>query len=293
MKYRMKYTEPYRLKRLKLWRVMIFLVIGTFHSAAIYAQTIRDHTEFPMRPIDPVEGTDILNASFPTKSGEPVQYITHRPTNRKDYVVTPFHWGKSPEVSRKMLINDAMQAITDARETYAEFGGIQSKLFYMLDERNWDFSNAYWITNNACWMRSSVSDIGVLNSGDRKKIFAHEIGHCLMMEKISQLSANYETLNAWFDESMAEFLSSLVYPTNNSEFKYALKFDLDLSEFRQAYNAYPLMHYYAENKGMPKLFAFLNQLAKKDKEITEHTNLNAEFSKMLERQNHQLLEKDD
>ncbi|MEO0572999.1 MAG: hypothetical protein AAF039_14925, partial [Bacteroidota bacterium] len=229
--------------------------------AKLFGQAVETHMERPMRPIDPVNGTDIIRTSFQKETEDDIAYIVHHHPNGTDYVLTPFDWGKSPVGSKKALINDVLQAMTDARETYAEFGGVSSTLFYILDELNTDdFGKAYWLVGEACWMRSGATDLASLDQGDKKQVFAHEIGHCMVMEKIPQLEHNYGSLNSWFDESMAECLASLVYPSNNREFVYSTSFDLDGQAFTQKYNAYPLLYYYSKKRGMDQLFEFLNQL---------------------------------
>ncbi|MEM9361346.1 MAG: hypothetical protein AAGA43_01875 [Bacteroidota bacterium] len=231
----------------------------------LVGQEVQSHMEMPMRPIDPVQNIDIIGTSFKKEADTNLEYLVHHHPNGKDFVLTPYHWGESPDASKKLLIDDAMQAITDSRETYAEFGEVTSDLFYILDELDRDnLGMAYWLVENTCWMRSGVPDVSPLDQGDRKQVFAHEIGHCMIMEKVAQLKRNYNTLNAWFDESMAECLSSLVYPSNNFEYGYATNFDLDGQAFTQRYNAYPLMYYYLKKNGMDQLFDFLNQLTTKD-----------------------------
>ena len=63
------------------------------------------------------------------------------------------------------------------------------------------------------------------------------------------LRNNYTPLNAWFDESVAEYLGSEAYPSINKEFSRAQIFDLDSIPFTQKYNAWPLWKYYVLKRG--------------------------------------------
>jgi|GEM_PF-2583215 len=206
--------------------------------------------------LDPNIATGERNIKLPTGG-----CWVHHHSNGKDYVVTPGDWGDNPTGAHKTMINDAMLAITKSRSIYEAYGSLDSDLYFIFDnvDRPGEFARAFWIVDNNCWMVSGESSISRTNSLDRQQVFAHEIGHCVIMENVPDLIDNY-ALNHWFDESISEYLSSEVYKENNMEFRFSRQYDMD-SSFQQKYRAYTLWYYFAKKRGRESIVPYMNQLA--------------------------------
>lgn len=237
----------------------MFLVLLQFSLSAQYQVSTCE--ELGLRPIEPGTGNDILKIyletdKFPTRGC----WVHHHP-NGRDYVVTPDNWGEFPVGENKQMIEDAMHAISDARKKYEQYGSMDNQLYYILDDviRGGRAGEAFWVIGSECWMQSGVPMLWG-ESINNKQVFAHEIGHCFVMENVPDLRTNYR-LNNWFDESVSEYLSSEVYPTNNLEFRFSSNFDLDSIPFKQKYKAYPLWYYFVQKRGKSLVVPMMKYLA--------------------------------
>ena len=188
----------------------------------------------------------------------------HHHSSGTDYVITPKNWGRSPNAYRAKYIEDIMQAITDSKRVYRNYGKIENKHFYILnnvfDEAAYGEAVSY--VNNECWLRSGVPSLRDLTRGQRKQVFAHEIGHCFNSENSPPLRT-WLDIDTWLDESVAEYLSSIVYPRVNLEHRFAKGFDVDGKPFTQPYAAYPLWQYYADEQGLDKVVPLMTAIASK------------------------------
>jgi len=246
------------------WFLLFVLMIMQMGLFAQY--TITRCSELSQRPKahDPTTGIthDIL-AEGASPDGSDCYIYHHR--NGKDYVVIPNSWGSNPITGKMELIEDAMAAITDTRITYADYGSLDNELYYMfIDGTATDYSSfAYWLMGDQCWISTEISPGSVGSRDTRKFVFAHEVGHCFIMENVDppHLGATYD-LNEWFDESISEFLASEVYITVNTEFSRSKSFDLDASPFTQLYNAWPLWYYFVLQRGKSAMVPEMNALAR-------------------------------
>ncbi|NAY92181.1 hypothetical protein GTQ34_09640 [Muricauda sp. JGD-17] len=228
--------------------------------------------ELGLDPIEPGTGLRLLQ-TYLEGNGDGIGgfgcWVHHHP-NGKDYIITPKSWGREPIIAKKGLIQDAMDALNTARNTYTEYGKLDSHLYYILDDINRttreedrisrEHGNAFWLIRDACWMRSGVPTNRMLNRNQRKQIFAHEVGHCFIMENVPNLRV-HEDLNDWFDESVAELLSSEAFPLTNLEHSRSRRYDLDGMEFTQDYRAYVFWYYLLRTKGSGELVRLMNELA--------------------------------
>ena len=248
--------------------LLLTILSGIYVSAQYQVSTCE---QLGLRPITPESRDTATGEIYPGEDLLQIYYerneegigglgcwVHHHP-NGKDYVVTPYSWDSIPNLYRREMIKDAMDAITDARIFYSDYGKLDNQLYYILDDRRYDDSgHAFLLVDKQCWMGSGVHTLMGADSNERKYIFAHEIGHCFVMENVSHLQKKY-ALNAWFDESTSEFLASELYDKGDWEFRFSRKFDFDKS-FRQKYNAYPLILYYVREYGKESLVPFLNKL---------------------------------
>ena len=231
--------------------------------------------ELNLRPIEPGTGNDLLAIYLDgdgTGLGGFGCWVHHHP-NGQDYVVTPHSWGREPNPGKMALISDAMQTITDARRVYPEYGTLNNDLYYILDDVNRRSGSGettsikrgqtFWLVGNQCWMQSGAPSLRLESSNRERRLhtYAHEIGHCFVMENVPDLGTYYSGLNHWFDESVSEFLSSELYKNNDGEHQWAEDFDLDGKAFTQPYRAYSLWYYYARKYGKESVVRLMNELA--------------------------------
>ncbi|GJM30655.1 MAG: hypothetical protein DHS20C17_32900 [Cyclobacteriaceae bacterium] len=236
------------------------VLIAVFFAGSLCAQyPVSSCEEMGLRPIDPVDEIDILGRFYQAEDSDQRGCWVHYHPNGTDFVVTPKTWKSEPNTTRMKIIHEAMEAISEARETYQRFGTFNTNLYYIFDDSLHSASKAFWIADKGCWMRSGIPPISRITPGNRQQIYAHEIGHCLIMENLNNYEDSFE-LNDWFDESVAEYLGSEVYPANNREHGHSRRFGFSAS-FRQRYDAYHLWKYYIDREGDNMLFPMMQSLA--------------------------------
>lgn len=206
--------------------------------------------------------------------GEDGCWAYHHP-NGKDYVVIPDSWHQNLSALLKDLIKDTMDAITAARREYGNYGTLANHLYYLLeDPRTSAYQpHALWLVGNQCWAKTQLSSFNRLNRRESQFIMAHEIAHCFIMENVDNLADNYTDLNAWFDESVAEFMASEVYKDIDSEHANSVIFNLEGKKFTQRYKAYPLWYFYAQKNGKRAVVQLMNELTQRDSRITRLSHL--------------------
>ena len=249
--------------------IATFLISLLIISTISAQYTVSTCGELALRPVD-TGGREIL-AIYLKRNAAGVGglgcWVHHHP-NRKDFVVTPHSWDSVPSPWRMSLIREAMQAITDSRKKYVEYGTMNQPLYYILDDVSrvddrgelLPGEKFFLSEEGECWMRSGVPTLRPDSEEIRKQIFAHEIGHCFVEENVPEIVYDEHDLDEWFDESVAEYLSSEVYNTADGEHEYAKVYDFDLP-FRQPYNAYVLWYYYAKKNGKEAVVRLMNELA--------------------------------
>ncbi len=252
----------------RIYLLVLFSLVICFAAAQDYEVSTCE--ELALRPIIPESedgpSEDLLREHYVEDENGNVQSCwAYHHTNGKDFVVVPHEWSNPPNTpKRKQLIDEAMEAIADARAHYVNYGTLNNTLYYVLDDTDYeDPGHTMWLTNGECWMVSGVP--GLANDDrpeDRKFVFAHEVGHCFVMENVSNLGKKYEELNSWFDESVSEFLASDLYKSVDREFESAEEFSLERS-FRKDYAAYSLFQYFIKEQGINDLVPFLNKLTVK------------------------------
>ncbi|MCF6168826.1 hypothetical protein [Lutibacter sp.] len=245
---------------LKKYSSILFLVLVILNIKA----QVSTCSELGLRPITP-DGNDILKIYYDGNStgvGGHGCWAHHHP-NGKDYVITPHSWTREPNEFRQTLIKNAMQAIVDARKEYVNYGTLNNQLYYILNDVNYRDANGetFWLVGNKCWMRSGVPNLRNSSNEIKRFVYAHEVGHCFVMENVPNLNNQYHSMNHWFDESVAEFLASEVYKQINKEYEWARVFDVDNQTYRQPYAAYVLWKYYAMKKGKASVVALMNAFA--------------------------------
>lgn len=189
----------------------------------------------------------------------------HSHPNGKDGLVTPFGWGRRPGPERLEVIDTIFEVITEARQKLSRLGFLDNALFVVLrDTWTGDEGEAYWPNDEQCWMEDRLSRDSVRGSERSllRGIIAHEIGHCFIMENIDGYSPStfQDSLDYWWDESGAEYYSTIVYPELNHEHSYARAFSLDLEPFTQPYNAYVVFAHYAQLYGADSVLELLRNI---------------------------------
>ncbi len=196
----------------------------------------------------------------------------HKHPNGKDFVLTPHNWHRHPTAVHRYLVGEALQAITDSRRVFSSLGTLHKSLYFLLDDVHVD-AEIYWPLglSDECWMEAGpYKNIRSWQDPDTKHFFkgmvAHEIGHCFIQEQIENFglgfnSSSYAFSNAhWWDESAADFLSSIVYPSLDFEHMWAKEFDLGSAPFTQEYSASVLLTSYANSKGNQAVITLLKNI---------------------------------
>lgn len=239
-------------------RFILLALVALFLGHFMHAQLpyrVTNGEDLNIEPIATMENAERLKAFFESES----EFWVHHHPNGADFVVTPKNWEESPNSTRQKIIHEAIQVMTKARQVYAIFGNLSTNLYYILDDTERVHpGEAFWIVNKSCWMVSGVPNVRALSPQQRMQIYAHEIGHCLIMENLQDYSARY-SMNNWFDESVAEYLSSQVYPAANYEHGHSFQF-VFADPFRQRYSAYPIWKRYVEQHGASALFPMMQSL---------------------------------
>lgn len=244
--------------------VMIILTITLLIPADAHAQAVSCRS-LSLDPVDG-EGTRLLERYYTPRHGVGgLGCWVHKHPNGRDHVVTPHSWGRSPNPGKMGLISTTLTAITDARRVFAPLGTLNLDLFILLNDVH-ENAHAYWPNENQCWIEAGPRGGWGLWREPSSRFFkgtvAHEIGHCFLMENIPNYTPrSYVAANAhWWDESGAEFLSSLVYKTLNHEHINARLFDLDGEPFTQPYTAYVLLQHYASRRSERAVIELLNRM---------------------------------
>ena len=142
----------------------------------------------------------------------------HSHPDGREFVVTPFSWGRSPSPGKQGLIDETFEAISDSRQELGSLGHLDTALYVLLhDVPRPDVGEARWIVDEQCWIDVGPQAGYGAYGTDRprfKSVMAHEIGHCFLMENLEGYSPDtYTSMSRWWDESGAEFLMAFVYPT--------------------------------------------------------------------------------
>lgn len=238
-------------------RCLSLLLISVFLTFVIIRPSYAQGISCGEIALDPRDGTGwrILERFYVQTDGVGgLGCWYHAHPNGKDGLVTPFSWGQMPGPQRMALINSIFEATTKSRQKLSPLGSLDNALFVVLRD-TWVGLNAeaYWPKDEQCWMEAQLNNQSIRGS-DRSilsAVIAHEIGHCFIMENIDgYLPSNYqEPLDRWWDESGAEYYSTIVYPELDHEHSFARSFVLDVMPFTQWYDAYVVFAHYAQLHG--------------------------------------------
>ncbi|MEX0289433.1 MAG: hypothetical protein AB3N14_10015 [Flavobacteriaceae bacterium] len=248
------------------------MIIMLFGSTCLFGQReVFPCSRINPRPIeiDPMtnDSTDIL-AIYLDGDGTGIGgrgCWVHHDTGTNNYVVTPHSWERAPNGPRQGLIDDALKAMEKSRVEFRNFGTLDNDLYYVLDDRpDPGYSGfAYWLVGNSCWMNTQVPSYTGVYGDDRRHGFAHEVGHCFVMENVPKLKNHY-ALNSWFDESVSEYLASEAYKEVNSEHVHSRSFNIDGQAFTQDYKAWSLWYYYALKNGKGSVVPLMKSLTEQN-----------------------------
>jgi hypothetical protein len=177
-------------------------------------------------------------------------------------IVAPFYWGSTPDDFNLNYIKSTFLAMKKARSFYKSFAQAKDEYFIIISDQRPDLAEAFWTTSHQCFIEASYNYIQGVAEYVWQQNVAHEIAHCLSMENIPTYSpANYSaSADRWWDESTAEWLSSLVYPDSDQETAYAPLFDLDGESFMQPYKGFLIFSHHALKQGIPQTWALIKNL---------------------------------
>jgi hypothetical protein len=260
--------------RVSAFSVMLFVCAGYVRAQAISCESMS------LDPVTP-EGVRVLGRFIERSGGVGgLGCWVHPHPNERDFVVTPYSWGQTPNAGHQDWIDITMEVITKAREVLTQFGTLDVDLNILLSDLSDAASPipgeavAYWLLEDDCWieaLKGSREDLYGL--GNRENTFrgtlAHEIGHCFLMENIPNYVPDtfWDITARWWDESGAEFLSAQVYPFIDHEFYYAGLFDMDGKRWLQTYTAYVVLQHYANQNDARAVMKLLEWFHQQGKEV--------------------------
>lgn len=205
---------------------------------SVEASTVYKSTLCSDLPLDPIlrDGRRPL-AQFFEDTSLPVEQRdcwVYEDITGENKIIAPFNWGETPDDFNITYVKSTFLAMRKTRDFYKSFAQAKDEYFIIIFE-----------TRPA--LAQSV---------------AHELAHCLIMENLPDMGpANYDlTADAWWDESTAEWLSSLVYPESDIEVAYATLFDLDGLSFMQPYQGFLIFSHYAFQNSIPQAWALAKNM---------------------------------
>ena len=246
---------------------VLTIVLLMFHIGLSAQYRVTPCSDISPRPISysPVRDVnmDILSVFLDEDSGGNGGegcWVYHHP-NGKDFVVIPDSWHQKPFDATTLLIEEAMTAITDVRKEFSNYGDLHNDLYIVFDEgQDSPYAPfAYWLVGGQCWIRAELNWFSGNSADQNKYVFAHEIGHCFVMENVKNLHIEYD-LNAWFDESVSEYLATEVYTHLDRKLRKAKEFELDSIPFKQEYKAWHLWYFYAKRNGKSSVVPLMKEL---------------------------------
>lgn len=189
----------------------------------------------------------------------------HQDQSRKNWVITPYYWGEEPDDFNTPYIEDALLSIKESRRVYKTIGRFNTVLIMVLSEIRPTLAEAFWIKDNHCYMEASYDYVQNRTSEQWRQTVSHESGHCFIMNNVPGYAPeNYNQDDKWWDESAAEWLSTLVWTTFNREHNLAFDFDLDGKPYRQPYSAFLIFSHFANKFGNRATWQMIKEIAQKN-----------------------------
>lgn len=190
----------------------------------------------------------------------------HTHPDGRDRVLTPTDWTATPSGVDRQTVEAAFEAITRSRAALAVLGGTMDLSFDVMLTTSGTGMTTEWPNSDECWIEASKTNgwqsTDAASAEGVKQTFAHEIGHCYLMENIADYdpASNLARGTHWWDESGAEVLSTLVYPAADAEHRHAQAYDLDGARFSQPYNAFFIFDHLIRSRGPDSFLPFMRQL---------------------------------
>ena len=246
-----------------VWKTLLMLIVLVVGSMPANAETVVSCKEFGFSA-DLTEGEGLLHRYYHREGGVGgLGCWVHKHPGFEAFVITPYSWGRNPNPGKRGLIKKVFQAMTDSKRVFQTLGSFNTHPYYLIDDVKRS-AETQWINDrNECWIEGGPKrghgswreNGGVFFIGQ----VAHELGHCFIMENLrGYTQETYDIANAnWWDESGANFLSSIVYPKLNYEHNAVARFDLDGGKFTQPYSASVLFSSYANSTSNPAVIALI------------------------------------
>lgn len=239
------------------------LTLLFLNSFLAYGSVISKSTKCSDIPLDPtLRGGDRPLAQFfedttlPAAQRDCWVYEDHTGQNK---IIAPFGWGQEPDEFNLNYIKSTFLGMKKSRLFYQSFAQAKDDYFIIISEKRADLAQTYWTTRNQCFIEASYNFIQGNNTYVWQQTIAHELAHCLIMENIPELSpSTYQVSeDAWWDESAAEWLSTLVYPEGEYELQFARAFDVDGKSFMQPYNAFLIFSFQSLKIGVKQMWTII------------------------------------
>jgi hypothetical protein len=147
---------------------------------------------------------------------------------------------------------------SDSINAYQKFTSVPDLTFNVV-ATNLDANTfaSSWIPQVGTSCAISVYPNALTETGDnQKQIFAHEIYHCVQALMLSSPAPDWDEDGSqfapydWWLDGSADYMSNLVYPTNNFEYGWEESFDPSKRIFRQSYAA-SIFFQWMESLGSP------------------------------------------
>jgi hypothetical protein len=115
--------------------------------------------------------------------------------------------------------------------------------------------------------------------GDFKQTIAHEVAHCFNVESFPEpfLDVPWQA-KRWWDEGLAEYLSNVVYPENNAEWKLLLTlsaWELASTPFERAYTNFAFFQHLSNHVGTLGTLGLIQSLGTSSTEAAYATKVAA------------------
>ena len=246
-------------------------------SPAVHAQLVVGGITPVKCPDDPI--SDLYGMLTPYIEGSGMEpdcrIYTHPSTS--DQIIVPGAWVETrsyaPGATRYLTYS--LDALEQSRAVYSELDGPMGShmtvaIFFDVTEgdplptRRPFADTLSGQSEGPCFMRYfgeepfDLSDLSGDPESRFKFIFAHEVGHCYMSEKIG-FGADRRFAH-WWREAGATYLATLVYPTSNTEHQLSADFDLDGAEFNQPYEGFVLFSAKEDQTDVRSAYDFLRSL---------------------------------
>jgi len=142
-------------------------------------------------------------------------------------VYYPLEWQNDP--TKIEYYNATLDALADSAATYSSLGTLPSAYIYfsVLDGPANAGAGTYydWFQQGEACPIAIYPLLLIQTIGDFKQSIAHELAHCFQVTNFKDQYLGSTKDSLWWKEGSAEYLSNLVYPANDYEYRFLGQFN--------------------------------------------------------------------